>query len=260
LVTGAAAIEESGMTGKSLVSYRGGNYTLSRANYLPDRARDKRSMSLDDAMGKSVNPVFARVALGQLSAGILEEYARRFGFFDQIASDLPIESSNFVEIKDDFQLARTAAGFGDVTISPLHAALLSASIGNEGVMMRPYLVDQVKDTSGQLVKKGSPQSLGKVVMESTAEELTTMMEKTLSSGTGRKQFRRWKNRDLKIAGKTGTLSGQNPKGRYHWFIGNAPSRKPEISVAALVIDPGNARINGTGLARLFLEKHFAEKK
>jgi len=260
IVTGAAAVEESGMTGDSQVNYRGGNYTLSRSNYLPDRGRDKRSMSLDDAMGKSVNPVFARVALGELNSGILQEYARRFGFFDSLSAEIPVEPSKFAPVEDDFQLARTAAGFGDVTISPLHAALLSASIGNKGMMMKPYLVEQVRDPDGKLVRQENPRPLGKVVLDSTAEELTKMMEKTLTTGTGRKQFRKWKGREFKIAGKTGTLSGQNPKGRYHWFVGNAPSEEPEISVAALVIDPGNARINGTGLARLFLEKYFTGKK
>ncbi len=256
LVTGAAAIEESGMTSQSMVSYRGGNYSLNKGNYLPDRSRDKRSMSLGEAMGKSVNPVFARVALGELSADILKDYASKFGFFDPVSFDLPVEASSFATIEDDFQLARTSAGFGEVGISPLHAAVLSASIGNGGVMMRPYIVDQVEDQFGRLVRKGSPQSLGRIVLDSTAQELTGMMEKTLTTGTGRKQFRRWKGRDFKIAGKTGTLSGKNPKGRYHWFVGNAPSVKPDISVAALVIDPGNARINGTGMARLFLEKFF----
>jgi cell division protein FtsI/penicillin-binding protein 2 len=90
-----------------------------------------------------------------------------------------------------------------------------------------------------------------------------MMVATVEEGTARKQFRKAKSRRLRnmsVAAKTGTLSGKTPVGRYHWFIGAAPSTSPEIAVAALVIDPGGARINGTGLARKLLDFYFRDSR
>ena len=62
---------------------------------------------------------------------------------------------------------------------------------------------------------------------------------------------------MPIAAKTGTLSGEDPKGRYLWLVAAAPATQPEIAIATLVIDPGNARINGAGLGKEFLEQYFA---
>ncbi len=262
IVTGAAAIEESGLSGRSEIKYRGGDYSLNKSNYKPDTETDTRKMKLDDAMGRSVNPVFARVALKNLNSDILGDYAKRFGFMESFTEELPVESSGFGEIKDDFELARTAAGFGDVSISPLHAALLSATIANDGVMMKPYLVESIASKEGEDLYNAQTQPWGRVLLSSTARELNDMMLKTSTSGTSKKQFRRWRKtalKNVKVAAKTGTLSGKNPRGRYLWFTGSAPADQPDLSVAVLVVDSGGGKIGSSALARLFFEEYFSEK-
>ena len=256
IVTAAAAVERKGLTGEQKIHYRGGNYTLNRWNYRPNPKRDRRSMTLADALGKSCNPAFARVALENLSKDTLQSYAELFGF----NSDLPflynVESSDYRNAGSDFVFARTAAGFGDVTISPLHAATLMATIANGGVMMQPTVVDRITSSDKELLYEVEPRVLRHAVLPSTARQLMQMMERTVDIGTARSQFRRSTLRGVKIAGKTGTLSGKNPRGVYHWFVAAMPAENPQVAIAALVINPGNARIRATGLGRRFLESWY----
>lgn len=263
IVTSAAAIETSGLTGDNLIKFRGGNYTLGSGNYLPDNRRDQRVMQLGEALGRSVNPVFARVAINYLSAETLTAYAKRFWFNLNLPTDVAVETSTFSVPTDDYELARTAAGFGDVTLSPIHAAALMAAVSNKGVLMRPFFVDEVAGGEGKAIYRNTPQALQVILKRKTSEELMEMLQATIEVGTAKKHFVKVSNPFLKnaaVAAKTGTLSGPNPKGVYHWFVGAAPVDRPKIAIATLIIDPGSARVKSAVLAREFLEKAFSLKE
>ena len=260
VVSAAAAIERGGVRPNLKIRFRGGNYTLNKWNYKPDARRDTRVISLEKALATSNNPAFGRLGVQVTGADLLTTYADSFGFNRDIPFVLPLEKSEFAEIIDDYSLARTAAGFGEVTISPLHAAMLIAAVANDGVMMRPRLISSF-GAKNQVSGKTLPEQLFRVVSADTAVDLMEMMELTVKSGTGRRQFsarRAPKLKGIRIAAKTGTLSGENPEGRYHWLIAAAPIDNPEIAIAALVVDTGNAKINGAALGRLFLERYFAK--
>ncbi|MFN8389140.1 MAG: penicillin-binding transpeptidase domain-containing protein [Bdellovibrionota bacterium] len=262
LVTASAAIEKTGMSGNDLIYFRGGNYTLERFNYLPDARLDRRSISFAEALGRSINPAFARVTLNSLSAPTLERYASNFGFNQALPFDGPVDVSHFSRPTDEYETARTGAGFGDVTLSPLHAAVITGTIANKGVMMRPFVVDRVVDASGVVKYQAHYSPVRASILGSTAHELLSMMESTVDIGTAKRQFVKVRNPFLKnvsIAAKTGTLSGDNPKGLYHWFVAAVPADRPEIAIATLVIDPGNARVKSSALAREVLEHYFRER-
>jgi len=219
-------------------------------------------MPLGEAMGKSCNPVFARVAMNHLSKPIMWQYARSFGFNVNIPFEVPLQMSTFQMDNSDYEFARTAAGFGDVKISPVHAALIAASIGNGGVMMKPHVVDRIVDEKGKLVLKNAPTPFRRTVLANTAEELIEMMRETVIGGTAKKYYAKKPNTALQyvdVAGKTGTLRGDDPKGLYHWFIGVAPSDAPEVAIATLVIEENGALIKASALSRIMLESYFRDK-
>lgn len=262
IVTSAAALEQSSLKPQSLVYYRGGDYSLNKHNYLPQRSRDKREMSFEKALIKSCNPVFARIALQQLSTKTLASYAHTFGFNRELPFDANIGQSSFNMKQTDYSFARTAAGFGDVKMSPLHAASMMATLGNSGKMMRPYVINQVSSADGKLFYQNKEQLLQQAILPDTADTLLQMMTGTVVKGTARKQFRYTKRgalKNIEISAKTGTLSGNQPKGRYHWFVAALPADNPKIALATLVIDTGKTKINGSGLGSLFLE-HYAKTK
>ena len=262
LITAAAAIENSGLGSTDLIKFRGGTYALGKGNYLPDARRDKRFMSFAEALGKSCNPVFARVGVNNLSSNILSRYAENFGFNAALPFEAPVERSEFHNPADTYEIARTAAGFTGANISPLHAAVIASTIANHGRMMRPYIIDRVINDKGEIKYLAQASVLKNVILDATSRELLEMMTATVETGTARRHFAKLRKgllRNIDIAAKTGTLRGDSPKGIYHWFVAAAPVDNPTIALAALVIDPGNARINGSGVGRQLLEFYFGSQ-
>ncbi len=258
IITAAAAVENSGLNSNSEVFYRGGTYSLGRHNYLPSNTQDRLRMDLGKALGKSCNPVFARVALNNLSTDLIKEYANSFGFSKNISQDFPLAPSSLTLGEDKYSLARTAAGFGAAYISPVHGATIAGALGNSGLMMKPYIIDSVVDSSGKIIKRTRPQVLSQIVRPSTASEVVAMMESTVTEGTARKHFANSSStlKKVSIAGKTGTLKGQSPKGLYLWFVAVAPVENPTIAIAALVIDNGSSRTGGVAIGKKLLERFF----
>ncbi|MBP9838955.1 MAG: penicillin-binding protein, partial [Proteobacteria bacterium] len=255
-------VEQKGLNGDDTIYFRGGNYTISQNNYYPDERLDRRQITFADALGKSINPAFARVALNNLTSSSLERFAHAYLFNQNIPFDVPIEVSQFVRPETDYEIARTAAGFGPVTLSPLHAALITAAIANKGTMMRPYFIEKVTSEDGKLKYSATPYPIKVSVLSSTAKELLQMMEATVESGTARKQFIKLTNPFLlnnSIAAKTGTLSNTNPKGICHWFVVAAPVEDPEIVMSVLIVDPGYVRIKSSFIAKELLEYYFRDR-
>ena len=139
VVTSAAAIDHAALEPSHLVKFRGGTYTLNRWNFNPDKRRDTRGMTLVEALGRSCNVVFARIATAFLPAKVLEDYAKAFGFNRSIPSDLPLSPSHAsIPFYDTYQLGRTAAGFGEVRITPVHAAMMMSGVANGGFSPRNH--------------------------------------------------------------------------------------------------------------------------
>jgi len=263
IVTAAAAIERSGLDENTVIPYRGGNYTLNKFNYKPSKKRDGNRMMLGEAFGKSCNPAFARVALKNLDSQVVSDYADSLHYNSEIPFDLPVATSLFEQPEGDYSLARTAAGFQNSYMSPLHAALIASSIANGGKSMRPYIVENLKSQDGSTLYSAEPKMLKKSLLPSTAHQLKKMMSYSTSMGTARKGLKNLKDssgRSIKVIGKTGTLSGKSPKGRYTWFVGIAEKamkgKDADIALATMVIDQGKSRTNGTGLAKSFLQEAY----
>ena len=142
-------------------------------------------------------------------------------------------------------MAQTSLGQRDVRATPLQMALVAAGIANEGVVMRPYLVEAVLDADGAGVEATDPAVLSRFITADAAASLAEMMEQAVISGTG------WRAAvpGLKVAGKTGTA--EVPGGAPHvWFIGFASVQgAPDggtIAIAVLVESGGDRGEDGTG--------------
>lgn len=261
VITAAAALEAAELQPQSEITYRGNPLRLVASSLKADPRRDQRTMTLSEALARSNNVVFGKVAVHHLNADLLRRYAQVFGFNRPIPFELPTETSRAAIEDGALGLARTAAGFGPVTVSPLHAAMLAAAVANGGLMMRPYLVERVTDAQGQVLYEAAPEPLTIPIQPATAGALREMMKETIRIGTSRRVFRPFTMSptlgEIPVAGKTGTLSGENPKGHYEWFAGFAPASQPEIALAALVINHQTWRIKGNFVAREGFTAYFA---
>jgi peptidoglycan glycosyltransferase len=259
VVTAAAAVEHAGIDTHSLIPFRGGTYTLNQSNYYPDPRKDRRVMSVGEALGRSCNPVFGHLGIRYLNGDVLAKYARLFGFNRDLSLDAPLpESSAWIPQDSQYELSRTSAGFGEVRISPIHAAAFISGVANGGLLPRPQLIDTIVDEDGAVLRKQRPEMLQRIVQTSTAESLMEMMRYTTTVGTSRREFMRGSSPTLgaiDVAGKTGTLTGDNPVGLNNWFIGAAPVQNPKIALAVITVDPARTS-KASHLARLVFQKYF----
>jgi len=259
IVTTAAALEQGRVSPSSPIKFRGGTYTLNQWNYNPSPKKDRRSMPLYEALAKSCNPVFARVALNHLNPDLLRRYAGFFGFNTALGFDSPLPESSALIPESDFALSRTAAGFGDVTLSPIHAATLMAGVANDGVLPRPSLVERVVSKNGDVLYQSKPSFVQRLVKPETAETLLRMMEYTTTIGTSRREFMK-KNRPvlpgIRVAAKTGTLSGKNPTGVNNWFVAAAPAEAPRIALSVIVVNPQGIDTKASHIGRLIIQQYL----
>ena len=264
IITAAALVDE-GVSPDEEVCYHGGFSRLTEQD-LEDSDRDRRCNTLADAVGGSINTIFAKLSTRHLDTPTLERYASAFGFGHAIPFDVPTRPSPG-EIPDHesdrLEFARTSAGFWHMHMSPLHGSLIAATFANEGRMPRAAIVDRVLGPDGEVVYRHEPEIFRAVIPQRTAQVVGEMMERTVTDGTARRSFFDQRGNaflpDIRVAGKTGTLSGTDPYRGYTWWVGFAPADHPTIAVAALVVNTPRWRIKASYLARETLRWYLVEK-
>lgn len=261
IVTGSALVE-NGLKPNTEECYRGGKSRVDDGDFIRDPKRDKWCATLASAMGRSLNTVFARLAHDHLERDELESIAKRLGWDREIPFDVPIENSRTSFPDEPNELARSAAGFWNTTLSPFQGANLATTIANGGEMKQLRIVSRVYDEKGDIyLMPAEPHVLSRAVNESTADAVRVMMESTVTGGTSYQSFHDGKGRSylpgIEVAGKTGTLEGKGYL--FTWWVGFAPSDAPEVAVSVLVANRGDWKVKGTQVAADILRVYFTDK-
>ncbi len=261
LVT-ASALIDAGLAPDSEVCYGGGLSRLRAIDLVDDPRRDRACASLTEALGGSINTVFAKLADRHLDAATLHRYADAYGFGRNLEFDVAVPVSPAEVPQERLEFARTAAGFWHMQMSPLHAALIAASIAQGGSMPRATMIDSVYGVDGKSVALPKLEAPRRVVSEATARAVGKMMLRTVTDGTARSAFHDEHGRaylpGIDVAGKTGTLNAEAPFRTYSWWVGFAPAAHPTIAVAALVVNTPKWRIKSSFLAREALRQYLVE--
>ncbi|MGE5189082.1 MAG: penicillin-binding transpeptidase domain-containing protein [Gemmatimonadota bacterium] len=260
VVTAAAALEKGELSPSDEIAYRGGIYRITKRGLHARNGRGVPTMSLEDAIAKSANSVFGKVTVDNVGGDVLEAYMEKFGFGQRIPFELPVEMSQAEVPRNEYDLARTGAGFGEVYVSPLHVAMIMAAISAKGAMPAPVLVELVESGDGETLYEAEPSKWRDTVAPGTADALLRMMVKTIEAGTSRRTFgtpdRTPLLRDMEVAGKTGSLSGWTPRMRFEWFAGVAPVADARLAVAALVVNSNRWRIKGSYVGKEAFSAYF----
>jgi len=264
IVTAASLLETQSLSAQTEQCYHGGRSRIVAADLLEDPTRDRSCASLATALGRSLNVVFARLASRHLSPESLTHTAGAFGFGTPTPFDVLADAPGIDLPGDPLEFARAAAGFWHTTLSPLAAVSIAQTVAGGGVTVRPRIVRAVVDGSrSEWQASPEPTVLRRAMPEASAHELTKMMLQTVSNGSASKSFREANGKpylgDIRVAGKTGTLSRQEENRHYTWFVGFAPADAPEVAVAALVVNTPVWRIKGPQLARDVLRSYFAKQ-
>jgi peptidoglycan glycosyltransferase len=209
-------------------------------------------ISLTHALEVSCNVSFGDVGM-KVGDDKLRETAEKFGFGQRYFSDLDDSLtrqsvSRFPEDPDAPQTALSAIGQFEVAATPLQMAMVGAGIANDGVVMKPYLVDELRSPKLDVIDKTDPEQLpDQPAMSSAASrDLRQMMVSVVDNGTAKPAS----IDGVDVAGKTGTAQSAPDRPPYAWFVSFAPAETPAVAVAVLVQDAGVARdeISGSGLA------------
>ena len=248
LVTSAAALESGKYTPDTEVD-NSSQITLPQSTaVLPNengRACTSGTATLTVALENSCNVAFAKIGL-DLGDDALRAQSEKFGFNQAFQIPMRSVASRYPEDPDLPQTALSAIGQFDVRATPLQMALVGAAIANRGVLMAPYLVQEVRAPDLSVLDTTQPRSLGEAVSPQTAAELTQMMVQVVEQGTGTNG----QIPGVRVAGKTGTAQQGGGRPPHAWFVSFAPAdTDPQVAVAVVVEDGGGQlEISGNGLA------------
>ena len=253
----AAAVLDQGKTPPAC-RYRGNPWRLKRSGLDP--ARSGNEASLRRALSTSNNQCFAQWGVHQLGASVLLDAIDRFGVL--MPAGYGHGAGRADEPGDDaLALGKLASGLAGLSITPLHAVQLAAIL-NKGRRVTPYWVEGAWMGDGGALPVPATEGSQQVLTPDLAKELREMLVDTTTRGTARRAFRRRGRPLLKgveVAGKTGSLNGSDPDGRYEWFIGVAPADAPRIAIATLAVQGPLYWMSGSQLAAEVLKAAFCPK-
>ena len=194
----------------------------------------------------SCNSYFAQLGT-KLPQGALADTARAFGFGTAPPLDVPDSPSKLpsdADLKSPAFTAQSAIGQYNVVATPLQMALVAAAVANQGKIMKPRIVAQVRDPHDNVVDQTQPELWKQAIDPATAATLTGLMEAVVNTpqGTGTAAA----IPGVTVAGKTGTAQTVSGAAPHAWFIAFAPAQAPRIAIAVLVENGGNLGSEATG--------------
>ena len=175
-----------------------------------------------------------QLAVNAVGTDAMLDAIARFGWLEPPAPGHAAGSATAGD--DDYGLGRLGCGLAGCRITPLHAVQLASSLVS-GELVEPWWVDRVVDVKGRSLDVPGRRPPRKIMTPELASQLRDMLVRTTTRGTARSAFRDRRGRprlgDIRVAGKTGNLSGDSPSGRYEWFMGVAPAEAPTVAIAVL---------------------------
>jgi hypothetical protein len=234
VITAAAALDTAPEKANLPCRYRGSPYRLTPSRIDPPRSGN--TMSLRKALATSNNQCFAQLAVHAVGEGPLMDAISRFGWLSVPA---PAHAAGTVDPGEGrYEFGKLGCGLAGSRITVLHAAQLAAALA-DGELITPRWIERIVDARGRELPMAEPLPPRRIMSPGITTKLREMLVDTTRKGTARRGFRKRNGRPLlgpvTVAGKTGSLSGKNPGGRYEWFIGTAPADDPRIAIAVLLV-------------------------
>lgn len=193
------------------------------------------TIDLRKAFTVSSNAVFCEIGY-ELGAENVLATAESFGVNKDINTDMPVSKSR-IEYKkmSNADGALVSIGQGQLLMTPLQVAMMGAAVANDGIVMKPHIVDSVTTASGMVYSTARQEAIFKPMDAVTASYVKDLMIDVVKSGTGTSAA----ISGITVAGKTGTAEAEGSKD-HSWFVGFAPAENPQIVVAVILENDGQA--------------------
>jgi cell division protein FtsI/penicillin-binding protein 2 len=258
MVTAFAALETGIRPSDSLVQIGSYHTLYKRQLRIGSRAKSPK-ITFKRAFARSVNPAFGLLGI-KIGPEALKLYAEQLRFNNH---DVPpqVQPSIFIVPDSGYALAEVSCGFTQsTTISPLHALEICGTIGGNGRWKPAFFSDSLLVLNQNVFRPVPTVSYApKVMSAAILEDMQELMQATVSRGTSRsgigKILKRHHLEKLIIGGKTGSLDGPDPKGRYDWFIGYAKLKEKEdwgIAIVVMQVHQTYQSLRSTRVAALLI--------
>jgi peptidoglycan glycosyltransferase len=207
------------------------------------------NVNLVTAYQHSINAVFCEIGKKLGAAKVLDK-AKEFGFYSVPPLEVPSDARSPSGLYNRSHLfgpknpdtavdpGRLAFGQERLLATPLQMAMVAAAVANDGVLMRPHVVKEVRSSNGKVVVHIRPKKYSQPMKPDTAAALNEMMVKVVQGGTGTKA----QIPGVTVAGKTGTAETNKSHVYTAWFIFFAPAEDPQVAGAVVVEN----QLNGFG--------------
>ncbi|CAN5789615.1 penicillin-binding protein 2 [soil metagenome] len=256
VITAAAALE-AGVSPEQTF-FDDGSYELPGYTVHNFQGKDFGEVTFTRALAYSINVVFAKIAVNIVGADALTQMALNFGFGDPYDDfSIPVSGSSVNSLPPDQwttgTLAQTAFGQGEVQTNSFQMALVTAAIANEGRLVQPRLVREVRSPDGIILDKPTASIRAQVIPQGTASTLNEMMQQVIIQGG----LTEAEIEGIKVAGKTGTAESGNGE-PHSWWITFAPADDPEIAMCVMVENGGRADRGALPVAARLMRAYLEE--
>lgn len=238
LVTAIAAVEQRKVDFKEIFETPENGEVVIHGLTLRDH-NPLGNMDFASVMRQSSNVATAEIAM-RLDKDKFYQYARNMGFGTPTYVDIAGEESGRMAKPYEWSLVSLpwmSHGY-ELLATPIQVAQAYAAFANDGLMMRPYVVERIEDKQGNIISEHNPVEIRRIAKKKTLDALLPVFESVVSdSGTG--EFAQVKG--LSIAGKTGTakkvVNGRYTNNYRGSFVGFFPVEDPKYVCLILLDEP-----------------------
>ncbi len=241
-----------------MIDCEGGRYVFqngSRRRAILD-SHALNEVSVHEAFAESSNIAFVKLGL-RIPPETFSQQLRRFGFGEPTGIDLPGEGDGILHPLSRWNWdSRVSLSFGyELTLTPLQVAAAASAIANGGRYMQPYLVQEVRSASDELLYRREPRQVRQVCSPQTSRIVLSMMEEVVTQGTGKAAALP----GFRVGGKTGTtvktdrLESEEEDGKRYIgsFAGVFPIEDPQVVIYVWINEPETAKYGSTVAAPVF---------
>jgi len=196
------------------------------------------------ALQNSCNPVFVEMGL-RLGTERLYDYLKAFGIGEKTGVDISGEADGIVISRSTVKRVDIARiGFGQsVAVTPIQLLRAVCAVINGGYLLRPYVIGQITDAEGRVIRQGERTVVGRPISERTSDTMRRLLEDVVTLGGGKNAY----IAGYHVGGKTGTaqvyVDGVVSRDTHIGsFVGFAPANDPKIAVI-LIVDEADVPVD-----------------
>lgn len=232
-----------------------GSFTLGEVTISCFNHKAHGYQTYENSVTNSCNSSFANIGVGL----DLDKFSKTLDgllFRAELPIDLPSSVGSY-DLKGDETnkeaIILSSFGQGKTIMTPLQMNLITCAIANDGVLMKPQILDFVKTTEGTVVKEYEPEIYQRLLSVEEAEIITGLMKRVVEVGTAKKL----NGLAYTVAGKTGSAEyNSNKLDSHSWFTGFAPAEAPEIAVTIILEEAGTGSSYAVPAAKRVFDAYF----